>query len=59
MTYKNCKKVIENQIKRRNAEIITAEEYETFKSDMTNKLDVFLLNNRITKEQYTELVGIM
>lgn len=59
MTYKNCKKVIENQIKKRNAEIITAEEYETFKSDMTNKLDVFLLNNRITKEQYTELVGIM
>jgi hypothetical protein len=59
MTYKNCKKVIENQIKKRNAEIITAEEYEAFKSDMTNKLDVFLLNNRITKEQYNELIGIM
>ena len=59
MTYKNCKKVIENQIKRRNAEVITAEEYETFKSDMIDKLDVFLLNNRITKEQYNELVGIM
>ena len=59
MTYKNCKKVIENQIKKRNAEIITTEEYEAFKSDMTNKLDVFLLNNRITKDQYTELVGLM
>ena len=59
MTYKNFKKVIENQIKRRNAEVITAEEYETFKSDMIDKLDVFLLNNRITKEQYNELVGIM
>ena len=59
MTYKNCKKVIDNQIKRRNAEVITAEEYETFKSDMIDKLDVFLLNNRITKEQYNELVGIM
>jgi hypothetical protein len=59
MTYKNCKKVIENQIKKRNAETITAEEYEAFKIDMTEKLDVFLLNNRITKEQYTELVGIM
>lgn len=59
MTYKNCKKVIENQINKRNAETITAEEYEVFKSDMTNKLDVFLLNNRITKEQYTELIGLM
>lgn len=59
MTYKNCKKVIENQIRKKNAEVITAEEYEAFKSDMTNKLDVFLLNNRITKEQYTELIGIM
>ena len=59
MTYKNCKKVIGNQIAKRNADVITAEEYEAFKSDMTNKLDVFLLNNRITKEQYTELVGLM
>ena len=59
MTYKNCKKVIENQVEKRKAETITAEEYETFKSDMTNKLDVFLLNNRITKKQYTELVGLM
>lgn len=59
MTYKNCKKVIENQIKKRNDKIIAAEEYEAFKVDMTNKLDVFLLNNRITKEQYTELIEIM
>ena len=59
MTYKNCKKVIENQIAKKNAETITAEEYEAFKSDMTNKLDVFLLNSRISREQYNELIGIM
>ena len=59
MTYKNCKKVIENQMKKRNSEVITAEKYEAFKVDMTNKLDVFLLNNRITKDQYTELIGLM
>ena len=59
MTYKNCKTVIENQIKKRNIEAITAEEYEAFKSDMIDKLDVFLLNNRITKDQYAELVGKM
>ena len=27
--------------------------------DMMKKLDVFLLGNRITQEQYTELVGLM
>ena len=59
MTYDNCKIVIMNSIDKKESGRITGEEYETFKSDMTNKLDVFLLNNRITKEQYTELVGLM
>ena len=45
MTYRNCKKLIE------------AGRYEF--DDMMNKLDVFLLGNRITQEQYTELVGLM
>ena len=45
MTYRNCKKLIE------------AGRYEY--DDMMNKLDVFLLGNRITEEQYTELVGMM
>lgn len=29
------------------------------KEDIMNKLDVFLLANRITEEQYQELVGMM
>ena len=29
------------------------------KEDMLNKLDVFLMANRITEEQYQELVGMM
>lgn len=29
------------------------------KEDMMNKLDVFLMANRITEEQYNELVGMM
>lgn len=29
------------------------------KEDMLKKLDVFLLMNRITEEQYQELVGMM
>ena len=45
MTYKNCKKLIENN------------RYEY--NDMLEKLDVFLLVNRITTEQYYELVKIM
>lgn len=45
MTYNVCKRLIQNG----NFE----------KEDMTTKLDIFLLNNRITQEQYNELVGLM
>ncbi|WP_332648909.1 hypothetical protein [Lysinibacillus sp. 54212] len=46
MTYTYCKKVIANG---------------TFgtKEEMLVKLDVFLLNNRITQEQYNELTGLV
>lgn len=46
MTYAYCKKVIENKT------------YGTTE-DMQIKLDVFLLNNRITQEQYNELTGML
>lgn len=45
MTYRNCKKLIE------------AGRYEY--DDMMNKLDVFLLGDRVTQAEYTELVGLM
>ena len=45
MTYARLKKLIE-----RGAYDI---------EDMMNKLDVFLMANRITEEQYQELVGMM
>ena len=45
MTYKVCKRLIQNG----NFE----------KEDMAMKLDVFLLNDRITQENYNELVGLM
>lgn len=45
MTYTYCKKIIENS------------KYD--KTEMMDKLDVFLLNNRITDVQYNELVGMM
>ena len=46
MTYKLCKKIIENKT------------YKN-KEDMLDKLDVFLLNNRITDAQYNELVKMI
>ncbi len=46
MTYTYCKRVIQNGT------------YET-KEEMMGKLDIFLLNNRITQEQYNELVGLL
>lgn len=46
LTYIYCKKVIENGT------------YGT-KEDMQIKLDIFLLNNRISQDQYTELVELL
>jgi hypothetical protein len=46
MTYTYCKKVIEN------GKFGSVEE-------MTIKLDVFLLNNRITQDQYNELIELL
>ncbi len=46
MIYTYCKKVITNG------------NYGT-KEDMSIKLDVFLLNNRINQDQYNELVSLL
>ncbi|WP_294167799.1 hypothetical protein [uncultured Clostridium sp.] len=46
MTYKLCVTVINKGT------------YGT-KEEMKNKLDVFLLNNRITQEEYNELINIL
>ena len=45
MTYTYCKKIIESG--------------NYVKDDMIDKLNVFLLNNRINQSQYNELVGMM
>lgn len=49
MTYTLCKKLI---LKHKEQNTLNAD-------DMTQKLDVFLLNNRITQEQYNELINLM
>ena len=49
MTYITCKKVIENQ-----------EAKGTLDADsMTSKLDVFLLNGRISELEYNKLIALM
>lgn len=45
-TYQLCKKVIENGV------------YGS-KDEMALKLDVFLLNNRITQSEYDELMSLL
>lgn len=45
MTYTYCKKIIENG------------KYD--KADMMNKLDIFLLNNRITEAEYKDLFTLI
>lgn len=46
MTYNLCKRLIENKT------------YQS-KEDIQLKLDVFLLNNRLTPQEYEELVQLL
>lgn len=48
-TYKLCKKVITKEKANGTLDV----------EEMTEKLDVFLLNDRITDEEYNELVALM
>lgn len=48
-TYLLCKTLIENETRKGTLD----------KEDITFKLDVFLLNNRITQENYEELINLM
>lgn len=52
MTYRNCRKVIENAKSRGTAT-------EGWKDDMKTKLDVFLLADRLTEVEYNELMGML
>ena len=54
MTYFTCKKVIEN---RKN--VLSEADWAAFAEETAKKLDVFLLNNRISEEQYQELTGML
>lgn len=49
MTYTYCKKIIENGLRNETLDV----------EDMMQKLDVFLLNNRITEAQYNELIAML
>lgn len=48
-TYKLCKRIIEKDKKNGTLNV----------EEMSEKLDVFLLNNRITEEEYNELMAMM
>lgn len=52
MTYRNCRKLIDNKVKEGSLD-------PTWAADMLDKLDVFLLADRITDVEYQELVGMI
>ena len=45
LTYEACKRVIQNRV--------------FDKEDLLKKMDIFLLNNRLSKEQYNELITLL
>lgn len=54
MTYITVKTVIQNR-----RTVLIDKDWILFKNETKEKLDVFLLNNRITNEEYTELIGLL
>lgn len=52
MTYNLIKRLITNAKNRGACD-------QKFVDDMKNKMDVFLLNNRVTEEEYNELTKLM
>lgn len=54
MTFKTCEKLI--TIKKAR---LVGEDWVAYTEDMKNKLDIFLLNSRITEEQYNTLITMM
>ena len=52
MTYRNCSKLIDNKVKAGSLD-------PTWAADMLDKLDVFLLADRITDVEYQELAGMI
>lgn len=59
MAYISMKKLITNENSKYNSGVITAEEYELWRTNTQNKLDVFFACNRITQVQYEELCGML
>ena len=59
MAYTSMKKLITNENNKLSNGTITQEEYDLFKTNSMKKLDVFLACDRITLNQYEELVAMM
>ena len=59
MAYVSMKKLITNENSKYNSGLIVADEYELWKTNTQNKLDVFFACNRLTQAQYEELCGML
>lgn len=59
MAYRSMVKLIKNENELHDAGRVSAEEYAAWKESTMNKLDVFMACNRITGDQYQELVGML
>lgn len=59
MAYISMKKLIGNKNAQLASGLITEDDYTAWKEQQMNKLDLFLTCNRLTEEQYSELVGML
>lgn len=54
MTFFTCNKLITAK-----KEKLSNEDFLSFASDIKNKLDIFLLADRLTKQEYETLIGML
>lgn len=59
MAYRSMLKLITAENSAYDKGQVTDAEYAAWKENTMNKLDIFLTCNRITEDQYTELVGML
>jgi hypothetical protein len=59
MAYNSMKKLIENQNAKLSRGLVTPEQNDVWRTSTLTKLDLFLSMDRLSAEQYNELVEMM
>lgn len=57
--FESIKLMITNKNNRYKSKIDSVEQYNIFKKDIEKKMNMFLHNERLTQDEYDELIGML